>query len=785
MSHNCPNHLERRAVGFFDDVLPANAGWVPIINFDSYGRLVNFRWFNWPAEADGMAEYVSEICDGDVYFSPMLYTKPPTRTANSHAMKRNVSEVAVLWADGDAMDITRLRCEPTTIVKSSRDHWQAYWRISDAQSYTAKDIEDLNHGMFNVHKDDGMDRGWHLAKLLRVPFTLNTKPEYGRPWEVEFDSFPERALTYAEYAAEYEPASAVDFSSLGDLKPPPEYGQDKVYDILSECGSTTINNLFADTPAPGSDWSGALYHMLCLLFESGRTVEEAFIVANEAACNKFARDGRDEDLWPQVHRDYERWKAGHPEFRIIQEGDALVEKQVSAEHKRSLDRLNINDGSIDGLYWSGIDFLRDDEEEPMDTFIDLFTTWAQTKSRQSPADFNKAGAVTLLAATLAKYGRLPLSFGDMGLNVFILVLGRTTQSRKSTALRLAMSIIKIITDGDTDRYTVPGDATSEALVEHLSTRPRESSVMVIDEVQDTFKQVNKKGSYTSGLVGALTYLYDGEARAVLRKTSAQKVTKGVPHWMSLYGTGILNLSADALEVGQVESGFVPRCAVVVDQRTGFEPGAEDIVFRDPSQAKHDSNVQKAVAATLARAIKFWDAAKTRPEYELLQSIEPRVALECTSEAFRRWQDFAMDVTTAAATHPLNPKALFPTCERLSYTVLRVAGLLAMVECKRTIEMKHVLKAIALGTTWARCTEILVARVCETEFTREVAMIERFVADSTGSSVTYADLLTKFQSKFSDPRLLTRALEYSHRKGTLVDQITGPRKQDRKIVYVRK
>lgn len=772
-------------MGFFDDVLPVNEGWVPIINFDSYGRLVNFRWFLWPEEADEMAEYVSSICDGDVYFSPMLYTKPPTRTASSHAMKRNVTEVAVLWADGDAMDITRLRCEPTTVVRSSREHWQAYWRISDAQAYTAKDIEDLNHGMYEVHREDGMDRGWHLAKLLRVPFTLNTKPEYGRPWEVEFDSFPERALTYAEYAAEYEPAGTIDFSSIGDLKPPPEYGQDKVYDILSDCGSTTINNLFADTPSPGSDWSGTMYHMLCLLFESGRTVEEAYIVANEAACNKFARDGRDEDLWPQVHRDYERWKADHPEFRVIQENGVLVDRQMAPEHKRSLERLNINDGSIDGLYWTDVNFLREDEEEPVDTFIDLFTTWAQTKSRQSPADFNKAGAVTLLASTLAKFGRLPLSFGDMGLNVFFLVLGRTTQSRKSTALRLALGILKIITDDDVDKYLVPGDATSEALVEHLAARPRESTVMVIDEVQDTFKQVNKKGSYTSGLVGALTYLYDGEARAVLRKTSAQKVTKGVSHWMSLYGTGILNLSADALEVGQVESGFVPRCAVVVDQRSGFEPGAEDVLFRDTDLAKYDSHMQKAVAATLAKAIRFWEVARTKPEYELVQAIEPRIALECTPEAFRRWQDFAMDVTTAAATHPLNPKALFPTCERLAYTVLRVAGLLAMVECKRTIDMRHVLKAIALGTTWACGAEILVARVCETEFTREVAMIEQFVAESPGGSVAYTDLLTKFQSKFQDPRLLTRALEYSHSKGTLVDQITGPRKKDRKVVYVRR
>ena len=772
-------------MGFFEDVLPRTDGFVPIINFDPFGRLTNFRWFEWPAEADTMSEYVSEICDGDVYFSPMLFTKPPTRTASSHATKRNVIETAVLWADGDGMDPDLLRCRPTTFVRSSREHWQAYWRITDAEAFSVADIEELNHGLYEVHSEDGMDRGWHLAKLLRVPFTLNTKPDYPRPWEVEFETDMSNALSYAEYAAEYEPVGAVTAGMLGDLPEPPEYGQDRVYDILSEVSSTTVNNLFSDIPAPGEDWSGTLYHLLCLLFEAGVSPVDAYIVANEAGCNKFARDGREEDLWPQVHRDFARWRQNNPEYAVIHETDIGPAKASTAEQKKALSRLSINDGSIDGLYWGDISFMHDDEEEPKDTFLDMFAGWAGLRSKQVPVDYSHAGAVSLLAATLGRHGRLPLSIGDMGLNVYFLVLGRTTQSRKSTAMKMALEILRAVSIDEIDKYVVPGDATSEALLDYLANKPRQSSVMTIDEVQDTFAMVNRRGSYMAGLIAALTYLYDGEARAVLRKGQAQKVTKSVSHWMSMYGTGILDLTADNLNVSQISSGFVPRCAVVVDSRTGFEPGAEDVMFNSAVQSQQERAFQGAVAAVVSKAIKFWEKASEAQEFLLTKHLEPRIALNCDPDAFRRWQDFSMEVTTAAATHPLNPKPLFPSCERLAFTVLRVAGLLAMVETKRTIEMRHVLKAIALGTVWARGLEVLVARVCETEFTREVAKIERYVASADTGAVTYADLLTKFQSEFSDPRLLTRALEYAHKKGTLVDQMLGPRSEDRKIVYVRR
>jgi len=128
-------------------------------------------------------------------------------------------------------------------------------------------------------------------------------------------------------------------------------------------------------------------------------------------------------------------------------------------------------------------------------------------------------------------------------------------------------------------------------------------------------------------------------------------------------------------------------------------------------------------------------------------------------------------------------ALFPTCERLSFSALRVAALLAMTEMKDTIELRHVVKAIDLAGTWARCAEALVNQVDSNGFSRMVSDVEQWVASQPGHRVSYAALVTKFQNKFDGPEALTRVLMHCQKKGTLRDILPNPdRPGDREVVY---
>lgn len=798
-------------MGFFEEVLPDTPGWVPIITKDPYGRLTRFKWFAWPENKNAMGRYVQDHAHGDVYFKPMTFSQPPSSTDPRHAAKANVLRCDVVYCDGDDMDPALLKVAPTTFVRTSPGRWHAYWRFTDAASLSNNDLEDLSHGLYDAHADDGMDRGWPLAKMLRVPWSYNTKPEYGTPYRVtQYDEEILQdgtkiqrtgpAVTAAEFAADYPPASPLKPGELLHTVPQ-ETDPNEIYRLLAIVNNSAANDLFMLQPDMTDDWSGKLYHLECILLEAGLDTRSAFLILREAACNKYRRDNRgDKDLWKQVQRDAARWRQYHEDDVIIEDDESDLLRVLGLtplegvntfgdESSPALvaDRLpGILNADTQGLYWSRIQFLHPEEEPISDTFIDAFTSWVGHKSPQAPWEFSVAGGLTMLSALLARYAKLPLRFADMGLNTYWLVLGRTTQSRKSTALRLAHSVLTSVAEklgADDGVYEAPEDATPEALQEWLGDLPRLSTMMSIDEVQDTFEAAGRKGSYMSGFVPMLTKIYDGRVPAVLRKGGGLSKKGGVDHWMSFYGTGIFDLTAKHLTIDRIISGFVPRCLVVVDSRTGFEPGADDVTWRTGERAKVDA-VKNMIVDHLVSVVRYWDRGYQAAIATSTPASDLRVPLGCDDDALERWKRFAYDVMFLAANHPLNATALFPTCERLSYSALRIAALLAMTEQKDTIELRHVVKAIDLAGTWVRCSEALVVQVDSNGFSRMVSDVEQWVASQPGHRAPYASLLTKFQSKFERPEQITQILIHCQRKGTLKDILPNPdRPGDREVVYV--
>lgn len=772
--------------GMLEDVLPDSEGWVPIITKAPDGGLRNFRWFEWPKQKIELAQYVQRHAHTDVYFSPMLFTRPPTNNTMNWATKANVTKCAVVTVDGDDMDPADLLIPPTTIVWTSRNHWQGYWRISDwdDEEITKFMLEDLSHGMYDRHKDQGMDSGWQLAVKRRLPFTKNTKAEHGIAYDVNYTSDLSKAVSYADMTAPgmYVPHVPMELKGIGAMPAP---NQKQVADILNTVGSTTINELFMDVPI--EDWSSKMYQLECRLWEAGVSLEDSFLVVNQAACNKFARDGRSQEaLWKQLNMDKARWEA--------ESGFLLPETIVHED----LNLPRVEDATLDGLYWSGATFIHHGEHQliPTNTFLDVFVKWAQSRSTQSPWEFNVAGAAALLSTTLSRYAKLPMSFGDVPLNLYFMVLGRTTQSRKTTSLTLARSILECMVaqkatprgmgeDEEENVYWLPENTTPEALIDCLNGLPRQSTILAIDEWQETLKACAKPGSYMSGLLGMLTEAYGGDIPGVMRKSNAVKRQKGVKHYLTFYGTGIFNQTADALTVERIESGFVPRTIVVVDSRTTFTPGADDVKFLKGDEQKRLDTMRSLLAKKLLAAVNHWETKYVARATVSTGFDDPRYNIECDDDAFDRWQKYAYELGVMAANHPTHPKSMFPICDRLALSVLKLAGLLALVELEKTIRMKHILKAISVADTWVKCVEILVNEVNNNGFAKIIRDIESYVSDQPDGQVRYELLLSRFQSKFDDPRKLKQVLEFCQQKGTLRDIITNTVTKERVIRYVRR
>lgn len=762
---------------FFQTVLPDGAGWTPIILKGPMGGLTNFRWFELPGQLDKLVAYVQSHADIDVYYSPFLYTKPPALSNTRHAAKDKVIKAGCVWADGDDCPIDKLKIKPSITVQTSKNHWQGYWLLTDADDLSNDMLEALSRGLYEAHKDDGMDRGWPLSKKLRVPFTHNCKRM--KPWEITL-KVNDKAITAAEFAAEYPPVER-----MGTEEEDFPVDVPSMFDVLGTVNCSYITDLATDDVFTSEeDRSSKMYHLQCALWEEGSSIVEAFAVVRETAFNKFEQDGRgDAYLWKQINRDYARWKSEH---RGPTENDLEATTRIGSSYLMSEAReLTLQD----------VCFLHEGEEEPMGLFVDQFAEWASTKSAMAPRQFHYAGALAILSSMFAKYAFLPINVQKMPLNLYFLVLGRTTQSRKSTSLRLAEGIMRDVAVGvgkGMDAFIAPEDSTGEALSAYLRTKPKESGLYAIDEVQDFFAHAAQKGSYTASMMPFLTKSYDGYIPAVARKDKGGKVAyqTATPYYMTFYGTGILDQAAKHLTTEKVESGFTPRCLVVIDDRDKYITSSRDLKLErvSASTGKIQDKQRDFMLSNLVESVAKFDAQFSARKAARLPSEEIRVPVEFNPGVFERWIDFSEEAKVLAEQHMLNSRELFPGTERMTFSVLRVAALLAMYKGPNSrglvvVTMREMLKAISLASIWLSSNEVFIHHVKNSDFSAKVDKLINFVARSNGGLVPIPKLMLKFQSEISGMRELKEIITYAQARGTIHEVVKGKTNNERFIEYI--
>lgn len=762
---------------FFQAVLPTGEGWTPIILKGPMGGLTNFRWFELPAQLDKMVAYAQSHADLDVYYSPFLYTKPPALSNTRHAAKDNVIHASCVWADGDDCPLDKLKIQPTITVQTSEKHWQGYWLLTDADDLSDDMCEALSRGLYEVHANDGMDRGWPLSKKLRVPFTHNLKKV--KPWEITL-TVNDEAITAAEFAAEYAPVERMGIEEEDFPTDIPS-----MFEVLGMVNRSYITDLATDDSfATEEDRSARMYHLQCALWEEGCSVVEAFAVVRGTEFNKFEQDGRgDGYLWKQVNRDYARWKAEHTGPT---ENDLEASTRIGSSYLLSEARE---------LVLQDVNFLHEGEKEPMGLFVDQFAAWASTKSAMAPKQFHYAGALAILSSMFAKYGFLPINVQKMPLNLYFLVLGRTTQSRKSTSLRLAEGMMRDVAIGigkGPDAFIAPEDSTGEALSAYLRTKPKESGLFAIDEVQDFFAHAAQKGSYMASMMPFLTKSYDGYIPAVARKDKGGKVAyqTATPYYMTFYGTGILDQAAKHLTTEKVESGFTPRCLVVIDDRDKYITSSQDVklVTVSASTGRIEDKQRDFMLSNLIKSVAKFDAQFSARQASRLPNEEVRIPIEFEPGVFERWIDFSEEAKVMAERHMLNSRELFPGTERMTFSVLRIAALLAMYNGPTTkgtvvVTMREMLKAISLASIWLSSNEVFIHHVKNSNFSNKVDKLINFVARTDNGLVPIPKLMLKFQSDISGMRELKEIITYAQARGTIREVIKGKTNNERFIEYV--
>jgi uncharacterized protein DUF3987/DNA primase RepB-like protein len=637
-------------------------------------RQMTEHFFHYPDELDQAARTAE---DGrflsDVYYCPQLFETRRRR-------KDNVKCCPTVWADLDECPPSVLQIQPNILIESSPGRHQALWSLSHAVSPAV--AEDISKRLAYFHADDGCDRsGWDLTQLLRVPGTPNYK--YSSNPVVQLRNLRPGLFTPEDFGGYPEVKHSVFLKT--PMPTVDELPTDEPEDILQNYKHALLPatyDLFSITP--DGEWSEKLWKLEMLLFEMGMTREEVFVVAWDAKCNKYRRDGKDPSyLWTEVCRAFihyqERVNA------VVFTGAEIADLMTPEEEKYA---------------------------SQLTGFVEEYIEWASSLG-DAATQYHQAGAFTILSALLSGRVTLPTSYGPVVPNLWFMILGDTTLTRKTTAMDIATDLLQEV-DPDVILAT---DGSVEGLMTGLSTRPRRPSIFLRDEFSGLLEMITKK-DYYAGMAETLTKLYDGKMqKKILRK---EEVTVRHPILL-IFAGGIRNRVQGLLTHEHVSSGFIPRFIFVT-----AESDTSRLQPLGPPTEKVLGNKHILLDKMNALVDHYGKTQAVRiKETGQSSQLDMRTDAELTPEAWLRYNALEASLVQSGLDSE-KPELMTPLFDRLSKNGLKAAILIAAArqvgQQGVTVEVDDVLHAIRYVKQWRAYAIEVVNGIGKTTYERDLERI---------------------------------------------------------------
>jgi hypothetical protein len=671
------------------------------------GELTEQKFFDYPAQLDDMIAHSENHKDSDVYYSPILYTSP-------RRIKENAKTLQVVYADADSCAPENFMVEPSISVQTSEGRWHTYWILD--QEANPQVVSLLAKKIAYAHSHQGCDKsGWNTTKLLRVPNTMNRKE--GKNDSVvatsngSIYSLQELQDVYGD--VEVEPIRELSLEAL------PQSWPDLMATMAKIQSNPEIIGLYMEQPSANADMSKLLWKLQLELFRQGLTAEEVFVIARNAKCNKYhsplrpKRLDADGDLWREV----QRAEASSVGSEVIEY--APVEPIEVAEAVDTTD----------------IVFLTKQEQEIVDsrrTFVDDYMAWATSKTDAAP-QYHVASAFTILSSAFSDIGYAIPRYGKMGLNLWFMVLGETTLTRKSTSRNLMLRMIREFEKYSGYQIDIGSDATPEGVTAILAERDGKTSLLHRDEVQGMFKDFINK-TYMASAAERFTELYDGQVPVVIRSGKGKSQTERATTNFIMYLMGITSKVADVLTTEYFRSGFLARFIYVTADTPERTKNSEDIQQADEFEVVVRDSVMDTLVKGLYNALVFWQK-KGQPS--------PR-PVRLSAPSLERFNQFKWEMGNIAEKHP-DSESIEPSRQRLALSVWKCAILLAMHEQKEEVELRHMLTAIYYSQDWFKNLIKMASAISASEWQRDVDKLEALVIDR-GGKIRYEEAYRKFNNK---------------------------------------
>lgn len=676
---------------FFDYLFSKDVGYVCIstIRAPYERKSMHDTYFEWPKQRQQMLDHIDKVSGThNVYFCVSVLSIPKRKNENAIPANR-------VWADLDTCSPDILAVPPQCILESSPSRFQAIWRLD--RKIDSPEAQQLSKRIAYAYHEQGADLSGHdPAQLLRVPGTFNYKYELDDVPEVKWLTRDERLLAPEIFDTLPEAEDSVGPDELGldmpEIRSLPN-ADSVIYSFRDQLRETAFARYFSEEPA--DDWSKPLWRLVNTCIEAGMSAEEAFSVARSAKCNKYARDNRPEShLWREVVK------------------AELQQKKLEAVI-REIKPLRMPDI-----------ISADDEKLVGDTIIHTYREWACEATDAIP-EYHELSCAILLSALMAGGIRLKLSHSTMVPNLWGLVLGESTLTRKTTAMDMAMDFLAEI-DHDT---VVSTDGSAEGLLTALSQRPKMVSIYYRDEVSGFFDAIRKK-EYLAALPEILTKLYD--VPKFYKRTLRKETISLVEPVFIFFGGGVREKTYFLLEEDFLLSGFIPRFLVV----NGYADIENLKPAGPPPDEIHDQK-RPQLLSTFQALHKMYSQAEIPMQVGGETLMMPsEIDAKLTKGTWDRFNE-AMDKLMKAANDAPNPNIALPCLNRLGWSILKLAVLIGAsrqepdANSQIEINERDFIQAAHFGQKWGRHTIDLINNTGQTKDEAKIRSVYKTIEAHPG------------------------------------------------------
>ena len=670
------------------------------------------EFFKWPDNKPDALKFIEGSRNKNVYFGVNILAKPE-RT------KENCLPQDLVWADLDTCHPSILDPTPQVVIESSPDRYQALWKLDD--DVPPAIAEEYAKRIYAKYKINGVDSGWALTKLLRVPFTINYK--YQSTPEVRLVSATDQRVDKSEFeeilveALKEHGVEDADVPNLDELPEPALI----VHEYRHALSRTGFSNIYL--VEPDADWSGVLWNLIKICFEVGMTREEVFVIAASSKCNKYERDKRPlSHLWLDILKADTIDKT----FQIV--AGSLDDRMEFPEILTDAERKKIRD----------------------DTFIDDYIKWASSVT-DANKEYHEICGCIMLSSLLADKFHLDVSWGKVYPNVWGLVLGESTITRKTTAMEMAM---EFVTELDSNAILATQDSSAEGMLSALENRPERVSVYYRDEVAGFFDAMSSK-SYLAGMPEVLTKLYD-VPNVMIRQLSKKTVSVKKPVFI-FFGGGIQDRVYETVNEEFFYSGFLPRFLVV----NGESDIAQVKWMGPPSNTTKDRNTRDRLKSDLQAILGQYQVrvveAKIFGEDAVL-SKDIEVIL--TDDAWEKMQGIEQILINTAHESSRSAIAL-PTFSRMAMSLLKLSILFAAIrqepeDFQITADLPDVLKAAHFIQKWSPHSVHMMMNVGTTTSERLIQRVLKMARNTPG--ITRAEVMRRAHLQSVTARIVFSTLE---------------------------